>query len=719
MSSKRKILITGVSGLLGNNLARALVPFYRVVGLFNTNAVRIEGVQARKGDITDESGILRILKEEAPDCVIHCASLTNVDDCEIHPEFTKQVNTNGTKYVCDGAQSLGAKIVYISSDAVYDGTSGNYSETDPVSPRNVYGKTKLDGEGVVAELQHSLILRTNIFGINILNKFSLAEWFLDALRSGREVSGFSDAIFSTIYTFELARVIQIAIQKNLCGLYNCGSRDSCSKFEFGRRIASVYGLDDRLVRPLSIKEAGLRAERGHDLSVNVARLEADLDYRLPTIDRSIDSFYRDSQAGLPDFIQKWSTPVSRPPKLLQYGRQWIDQEDIDVVVETLRSSRITQGPVIPEFERALSRVANADYAVAVNSGTSALHIACLAAGIGSGDEVITSPITFVASANCGAYCGATPVFADIDPLTYNISPEAIREKITERTRGIIPVHFAGQSCDMAAIRKIVEVAEATYNHKIHIIEDSSHALGSAYRGEPVGCCRYSDMATTSFHPVKHVTTGEGGAVFTKDETLYNRLRRFRSHGITNTPTELVDKQQAFRDARESNPSAMNPWYYEQQELGYNYRITDLQCALGLSQLSKLDFFRERRRRIVDRYNTAFSGVSNIQTPFESEDCYSNFHLYVLLIDFKRIGKPRHIVMKELKEGDIQTQVHYIPVHTQPFYRTYFNTRWGECPNAEAYYNRCLTIPLFPEMEIEDADRVVNQLSNLINHNTRK
>jgi dTDP-4-amino-4,6-dideoxygalactose transaminase len=237
-----------------------------------------------------------------------------------------------------------------------------------------------------------------------------------------------------------------------------------------------------------------------------------------------------------------------------------------------------------------------------HSGTSALHIACLAAGIQEGDEVITTPITFVASANCAVYCGAKPVFVDIDERTYNISPEEIEKRITKRTKAIIPVHFAGQSCEMEKIVEILERARKKYGHRIVVIEDASHALGSKYKDTEVGSCTYAHMATMSFHPVKHITTGEGGAVLTNDETLYEKLRRFRSHGITSTPDEFLYNDQAFQSATGNTQALRNPWYYEQQNLGYNFRITNIQCALGLSQLEKLDGFRRRRRVIVDRYN---------------------------------------------------------------------------------------------------------------------
>ena len=392
---------------------------------------------------------------------------------------------------------------------------------------------------------------------------------------------------------------------------------------------------------------------------------------------------------------------------ISYGRQSIDDSDIESVIEALKSSHLTQGGKIEEFEIALCKYTGAKYAVAVSSGTAALHIACLVTGLKEGDEFITSPNTFVASANCGVYCGAKPVFADIKEDTYNIDPEEIKKKITSRTKAIIPVHFAGQICDMVEIKNIIQQKQTQYKNKISIIEDASHALGSVYKGSKAGSCIYSDMTVMSFHPVKHITTGEGGVVFTNDEKLYRKLKLLRSHGITNNKDEFVFEDQAY------SPSGLNPWYYEQQVLGFNYRITDIQCALGISQLKKIGLFLSRRRRIFEIYNNAFVDNKFITLPFESKDCFTNWHLYVLQIDFDTLGKDRADIIRSLKDKGIGTQVHYIPVHTQPFYRKHFGTNWGDCPRAEAYYKKCLSIPIFPAMSNEDIDKVVNSLSEVL------
>lgn len=388
--------------------------------------------------------------------------------------------------------------------------------------------------------------------------------------------------------------------------------------------------------------------------------------------------------------------MTRPIKKIPYGRQWITANDIREVVSALKSDWLTQGPKVAEFEAALASYCGSRYAVTVSSGTAALHIACLALGLDDGDGVVTSPNTFVASANCAVYCGQRPYFVDIDPDAMNMDPVRLREFLEGgagqgRIKAIIPVHFAGHPCDMKAIAALAK------EHGLKVIEDGCHALGAGTlkRGnklEKVGSCRYSDMTVFSFHPVKHITTGEGGAVLTNDKTTYNRLLRLRSHGITRDAGLLTQ-----------NPG---PWYYEMHELGFNYRLTDIQSALGISQLKKLDGFVSRRREIAARYDEAFSGMEHVRTPVEKKGAHSSYHLYPLRVDFSALGLARADAMRTLSELGILTQVHYIPVHFQPFYRRSFGYRAGDFPVAEAFYEQTLSIPMFPAMTDAEVARVI-------------
>lgn len=376
-------------------------------------------------------------------------------------------------------------------------------------------------------------------------------------------------------------------------------------------------------------------------------------------------------------------------KQIPYATQWIEEDDILAVAEALRSSNLTQGPLVEEFEKSVARYCGAKYAVAVSSGTAALHIACLAAGISADDEAITSANTFVASANCVLYCGGKPVFADIEADTALIDPIDIRRKITNKTKAIIPVHFAGQPADMEEISKIAK----EYNLKI--IEDAAHAIGAKYRLQngqdwiKVGSCYQSDMTILSFHPVKHITTGEGGMVLTNDRDLYEKLIFLRSHGITRSIKYVEETE--------------GPWYYEMHELGFNYRLTDIQCALGTSQLKKLDKFIARRKEIAKMYDEAFSRMERIDFIKEKEGFDSARHLYVVLVE------NRKNVFNWLRaETNIMVNVHYIPVYFHPYYQSLGYER-GLCPVAEEYYSRAISIPMFPKLPDEDIKYVIGKI----------
>jgi UDP-4-amino-4,6-dideoxy-N-acetyl-beta-L-altrosamine transaminase len=388
-------------------------------------------------------------------------------------------------------------------------------------------------------------------------------------------------------------------------------------------------------------------------------------------------------------------------KHIPYGHQQIDSNDIKEVLRVLRSDWITQGPKIREFEDALCKYTGAKYAVAVSSGTAALHIASLAAGIKKGGEVITSPITFAASANCVLYCGGKPIFADIQEDTANIDPEEIEKRITKSTRAIITIHFAGHPADLEEIRNIAK------KHNLIVIEDAAHALGAEYKFKPkgskssiwakIGSCRHSDMAIFSFHPVKSITTGEGGAVLTNNKALYDKLLILRNHGIIKNDSRFTN-----HDSR-----SMGPWYYEQQFLGFNYRITDFQCTLGSNQLKKLGIFIKRRREIVQIYNKALSKMDQIELPVEKEYVKSAWHLYPIKLR-DRIAAKRRRIFNILRMNGIGVQVHYIPVYWHPYYRKLGYKR-GLCRNAERFYQSEISIPLYPAMEESDITYVTKTL----------
>ena len=384
--------------------------------------------------------------------------------------------------------------------------------------------------------------------------------------------------------------------------------------------------------------------------------------------------------------------------MIPYGRQTISEEDIQAVVDVLRSDYLTQGPTVPAFEKAAANYCQAEHAIAVNSATSALHIACLALGVGRNDVVWTTPITFVASANCALYCGATIDFVDIDPLTYNLSVDQLAEKLVKAKASntlpkvVIPVHLCGQSCDMAAIRAL----SRQYGFKI--IEDASHAIGGHYKDAPIGNCRYSDITVFSFHPVKTITTGEGGMAITNDADIATKLRLLRSHGIT-------------RDASAMSHESDGPWYYQQVELGFNYRMTDIQAALGLSQLQRLDEFVTKRHSVAKRYNDLLTDLP-VVTPWQQADNYSGLHLYVIRIQLDKVSGSRRQIFKFLREQGIGVNLHYIPVYSHPYYqRMGFNP--NDFPEANHYYAEAISLPMYPGLTEADQDRIVAAIREAI------
>lgn len=380
--------------------------------------------------------------------------------------------------------------------------------------------------------------------------------------------------------------------------------------------------------------------------------------------------------------------------MIGYGHQYIDDSDIEAVVNVLKSDYLTQGPSVSAFEKKICEITGAKYCVSVSNATAGLHIAVAALELKEGSEGITTPNTFLASSNCMVYNNVKPVFADIDPVSYNIDPMEIEKHISSKIKLLIPVHFAGLPCKMEEISAIAK------KNNLHVIEDAAHAIGSQYAdGSYVGNCKYSDMTVFSFHPVKTITTAEGGAVTTNDEKLYQKLLMLRSHGVTKDESILT-----------KNPG---PWYYEMQSLGFNYRMTDMQAALGVSQLNKLDFFKKRRREVIAMYNKAFADMRYLKTPYEPENVCSCFHLYVTQIDFESLGKSRAQVMKELRDKGIGTQVHYIPVPTQPYYKNNFGYKDGDYPVAEKYYEQELSLPLYPGLSDDDVNTVIKAVKEVV------
>ena len=384
--------------------------------------------------------------------------------------------------------------------------------------------------------------------------------------------------------------------------------------------------------------------------------------------------------------------------MIPYGKQSISQDDINSVISVLQSDFLTQGPQVPLFEKVVANYCGVDYGIAVNSATSALHIACLSLGLGKGDLLWTSPNSFVASANCGLYCGAEVEFVDIDQQTYNLSTKELESKLilakqkNKLPKIVIPVHFAGQSCDM---KKIYSLSQ---EYGFYIIEDASHAIGGKYLDKYIGSCQYSDITVFSFHPVKIITTAEGGLATTNNASIAKKMSLYRSHGIT-------------RDQKLMSKVSEGDWYYQQIGLGFNYRMTELQAALGSSQINRLDEFIDKRHSLQKRYDTLLKDLP-IVLPYQSQDAYSALHLYPVLIELEKTGKGREKIFNELRNKGIGVNVHYIPIHLQPYYKS-LGFKTGDYPNAENYYNRVISIPLFYDMTMNEHDKVVEALTEIL------
>jgi UDP-4-amino-4,6-dideoxy-N-acetyl-beta-L-altrosamine transaminase len=384
--------------------------------------------------------------------------------------------------------------------------------------------------------------------------------------------------------------------------------------------------------------------------------------------------------------------------MIPYGKQDINQSDIDSVIEVLKSDFLTQGPKVPAFEKTVSDHVGVKHALAVNSATSALHIACLALGLGQGDWLWTTPVTFVASANCGLYCGAQVDFVDIDPVTYNLCPKALEVKLIEAERNgalpkvLVAVHLCGQPCDMQSINNLA----VKYDFKV--IEDASHAIGGKYQGEFIGNCRYSDITVFSFHPVKIITTAEGGMALTNDDFLAEKMNLYRSHGVT-------------RDQNLMTHEPDGPWYYQQVELGYNYRMTELQAALGISQMQRLDQFVAQRHVLANRYNELLSDLP-LMLPEQHSDSYSGLHLYVIRLRLDQINKTHLQVFEELRGLGIGVNLHYIPVHTQPYYQNMGFSK-GDFPQAEQYYEEAISLPMFSMLTENQQSEIVSALKGVL------
>jgi UDP-4-amino-4,6-dideoxy-N-acetyl-beta-L-altrosamine transaminase/dTDP-4-dehydrorhamnose reductase len=675
----KRILFTGGSSLLAQCWVRD--EDFESDYVLGLNVTKLSTYSKKTIDLNYQD--TSVLKEQLAhlkiEVLINCIGLTNVEACDLDPDKAYKANVIVPKVLSKICAELDIKFVHISTDHLFGGNEAFSSEKKTISPVNQYGITKGQGEqAVVSSNRNALIIRTNFFGWGPNHRDSFSDTILKNLENKKISHLFEDVFFTPILVSELKKQLFYLLEINATGVFNICSSERVSKFQFGQLLAIEFGYEMNLIHPISFNDKPELITRPQEMSLSNHKLSFFTNKTIASLKEQI-KYLREHQKNK---VQSLSIP---------YGRQDVSESDINAVVDVLRSDFLTQGPTIEKFERSVAEYTGASYAYACNSATSALHVACLALGVGKGDLVWTSPISFVASSNCALYCNADVDFVDIDEKTYNMSVIALEKKlIRAKEKGrlpkvVIPVHLAGQSCEMEQIQALSKV----YGFKI--IEDASHGIGATYKGAPVGNCKYSDIAVFSFHPVKIITTCEGGMCLTNDPNLSNLIGRYRSHGIT-------------RQASEMSKTPDGPWYYEQLNLGYNYRMNDVQAALGLSQMSRLGEFVEKRRAIAKRYDQLL-GHSILQIPLQHFETSSSWHLYII-----RLKKNSQITHKQLFEkfrtAGILVNIHYIPIYRQPYYQQLGFTKEG-FEASERYYEEAISIPIFPGLTEKNQDQIVS------------
>ena len=703
---QKKVLITGGSGLLAVNWALSICDKYEVVLLLHHKKISLLGVNIDTASLNNLDECLSMLDKHQPDVVIHTAGLTSVEKCELNPNLAQEVNADLAKNIATACSSQDVKLVHISTDHLFSSNQELFSEKSIPSPINNYAKTKLKGEQKVLEnCKNTLVIRTNFFGWGTKYRQSFSDFILNNLKDGKSIDLFQDVFFTPILIDELVGKVHQLINTGFNGIFNVVSNERLSKYEFGVKLANCFNLDIDLINAVSINDKENLVKRPKDMSLSNVKLCQALDCKVANLDEQFQSLKeQESSSVLNQVILD----------IIPYGKHYIDEDDVRSVVDVLRCGMLTQGPKVVEFENKVANYVGAKYGVAVSNGTAALHLACMALELGKGDEVATSPNTFVATSNSILYIDAKPVFVDIDSSTLNIDINKLEQTIlnSSNIKAIFPVHFAGLPCDMEKIKQLAD------KYNLAIVEDAAHALGAIYSDDSkVGNCQYSNMTCFSFHPVKGIAAGEGGMITTNDALLYHKLTLLRSHGITKGNFEfpgesladdsLINKDEALENGK------LKRWYYEMQHLGYNYRITDIQCALAASQMDKIELFLERRRKIAKRYDQAFESYPNIKPLQLQGRNQSSHHIYVVSIDFAKIGMSRHQFMQKLAEQGVGSQVHYIPVVNQPYYQE-LGYEIEQFPVTNAYYQNTLSIPLYYGLGDSEQALVINSIKELLN-----
>ena len=688
------ILITGGSGLLGLNWAIRRRHIDEVHLVLHKRAAIIGGVKHHYVDLLDEKAISDLLKELSTDIVVNTVGLTDVDECEKNPQKSKIANHLVAESVAQACASHDCKLVHISTDHLFEGDKARATEASIPAPVNTYAIHKLAAEKAVLDAcPTALVVRTTFFGWGPSYRRSFSDQIIDAFESNRSIQSFDDVFFSPLSTNRLIDLSHAVIQRGFVGRLHIGCGERVSKYAFTVKLAKACGYDANLIQPIQAARLRSKVKRPLDLSLSTKLLEEFLGTKPITIDEVLCDLVNDH--GRRDEIKRIGT-------VIPYGKHYIDDDDIGAVIRSLKSGSLTQGPAIPAFEKRIADYVDARYAVAVSSATAGLHIVYKALGLNSSGSVLTSPITFVSTANAAVFCGGKARFSDIDRGTVNLDWRKVEEAISTHQDIVIvtPVIFGG------ATDGIPEVCVTSRAAGKFVVEDAAHGLGASYHcGAMVGSCKYSDCTVFSLHPVKSIAAGEGGVITTNNEGIYSKLLRLRSHGINKNDDPFLMSDRAFTDG------IPNPWYYEMQEVGYHYRNTDIQISLASSQLDKIDHFLKRRRELVLRYRE-WSETLPFLSHAQAIDPYrSANHLFVAKIDFGAIGHNRNSFMRALRKKNIITQVHYIPVVMQPFYDG-LGCSIDEYPEAGLFYENALSLPLYFGLEDAELSFVMKEIERL-------
>lgn len=680
---KKKILIIGGSSFFSINYIKEYFKDFDIVGsYFSNKKFKFNKI---KIDISNKKNLLKNIKKIKPHIILNAAGLTNVEKCETNYKEAYKLNVLGVKNLSEICNENNIKLVHISSDHIFDGKKSFYKESSTAKPLNNYALTKVLAEKFVKKLKNSLIIRTNFFGLGygFSNKFF--DMIIKNLSRKKKIYLFDDIFYTPISLIRLTNTINISLKKNLRGVYNISGNERISKYKFGLKVAEIFNYDKKLiVKDYFYKRKNL-VSRPKDMSLDNKKISWKLKINLGDVTDNIFDYLnlikKDKRNEIP------------------YGKHFIFKKDIKKVEEVLKSGAITQGPNIGSFEKKIAKYVGAKYAISVSSCSAGLHLAAKALGIKKNFNLLTTPITFISSANAALNNGSKVFLSDVDKhnalmCTKNLEKNLIKNK---SIRAIMPVHFAGATCDMKRINSLAK----KFNK--FVIEDAAHALGSRYKDNSmVGNCKFSDCTVFSFHPVKTITSGEGGIVTTNNFELYRKILLLRSHGI--------DKEQFINNKNSKENFRHLPWYYEMIKPGYHYRLTDLQAVLASSQLDSIDQILFKRKVLAKRYDRKLKNFKYLKTIQLKYRSLSSNHLYVIRLDFNKLKRSKKNFFDYLNYHGIKVQVHYIPIYKHPYFKKKLNNHFQ---NSEKYYEEAVSIPLFYSLNVAQQDMIIKTIHNFI------